>query len=428
MYKILFLFCMWLAAFKSLAHPMPNSIVNLSVLSSSIAGEAKMPLAELESAVKAETGGLVNTPYFRSYFTDHIRAMAGDGKYWITRIDSIGLATGNDPGRGDYQEVVVQFTMTPAAGASLRKFTFLYDAVIHQVVTHHILVNVAQDWHNGIGGEDNNETVGVIKMDVRSEKIFPLEVNLEEGSWWKGCKAMMALGITHISEGTDHLLFLLVLLLPAALVAENGRWTRFGGTRYSVVRLLKMVTAFTAGHSVSLLLGAMKWLVLPQQPIEVAIAVTILISAIHAIRPLFYNREVYVAGGFGLIHGLAFAAALSDLHLNAGEMALSILSFNTGIELMQLLVMLCFIPWLVVLSRSRGYSIIRITGAVMAIIAALAWAAERLTGIPNRAAALVQQVAEQGQWLVLLLAVLAAGSWLYKRLAKTTRPHMQVVK
>ena len=142
----------------------------------------------------------------------------------------------------------------------------------------------------------------------------------------------------HIAEGTDHLLFLLVLLLPAPLLLTKGRrWGGFGGVGYSLRRLLLIVTAFTLGHSFTLLLGALGWVRLPSQPVEVLIAVSILVSAGHAVRPLFPGREAWVAAGFGLVHGLAFASTLANLHLEAGPMALSILGFNLGIELMQLL-------------------------------------------------------------------------------------------
>jgi len=60
------------------------------------------------------------------------------------------------------------------------------------------------------------------------------------------------------------------------------------------MRLLKITAAFTAGHSITLLVGALGWLRLPVQPVEILIAVSILISAIHAIHPIFPGKEMYV--------------------------------------------------------------------------------------------------------------------------------------
>jgi hypothetical protein len=183
--------------------------------------------------------------------------------------------------------------------------------------------------------------------------------------------------------------------------------------------LLKIVTAFTVGHSLTLLVGALDLFRVPQQPIEVLIAVSILISAVHAVRPIFPGKEMYVAAGFGLIHGLAFAAALSELHLTPSAMALSILGFNIGIELMQLFVVALVVPWLMLLSQTAFYSQLRIAGAVTAAIAAIAWIVERITGNPNQIAVFVQNVSQYahlGIFVLALLALLAFGLQYYKRI------------
>ena len=167
--------------------------------------------------------------------------------------------------------------------------------------------------------------------------------------------SMFRLGMRHIAEGTDHLLFLLALLLPAPLLAVGGRWAGSAGVRPSLLRILKVVTAFTVGHSLTLALAAMGVVKVPGRPIEVLIAVSILVSAVNAMRPVFAGREAVVAGFFGLIHGLAFASTLSVLGLGRWERLLSILGFNLGIEAMQLMVVAAVLPSLLLLSRSRGY-------------------------------------------------------------------------
>jgi hypothetical protein len=286
---------------------------------------------------------------------------------------------------------------------------------MHQLVTHKLFIKISQDWYGGMNAKDSADAdLGVLMMNPSDGKIPPVIINLDEGSTWKGFKAMVALGIDHIAEGTDHLLFLIVLLLPATRIAERNRWTKFGGTKYSITRLLKIVTAFTIGHSVSLLLGAMHWLTLPQQPVEIAIACTILITAIHAIRPLFYGKEIFIAIGFGLIHGLAFSTVLSHMNLNGKQLAWSIMGFNTGIELMQLFVILCIVPWLVVLSKNNFYQWLRIAGATCAIIASLAWIMERITNHSNAISNMVQQIAAEGKWIIAGLALLAIVSFFKK--------------
>ena len=70
---------------------------------------------------------------------------------------------------------------------------------------------------------------------------------------------MFRLGARHIAEGTDHLLFLLALILPAPLAAANGSWGGYAGWKTACRRIVKVVTAFTLGHSITLVFGALGW-------------------------------------------------------------------------------------------------------------------------------------------------------------------------
>lgn len=360
---------------------MPNTIVNLSIAEKNIHGVAKMPLADLQGALHMpyNAGMQVNTPYFDNYFKQHIKAVS-NGVTWQTGIDSIGMLLTTDAIVGEYSEVLVYFNLTPADNATLRKFTFDYTAIIHQVVTHKVLVYVSDDWRNGLHSNKEAVPVRVIQLDIATEKILPLQVNIAQGSWFKGFASMVQLGMEHIKEGTDHLLFLLVLLLPAMLVVNNKKWGSFGSLRQSIKHLLTIVTAFTIGHSITLIIGAFGWVNIPSQPVEILIAVSIFVSAVHALLPVFPGRETFIAAAFGLIHGMAFAAVLSNMQLSTGTLIGSILGFNIGIELMQLFIIILIVPWLIVLSKTPVYAYIRIVLAVLAGLAAIAWITERTTG------------------------------------------------
>lgn len=182
---------------------------------------------------------------------------------------------------------------------------------------------------------------------------------------------------------------------------------QFGGVRYSITGLLKIVTAFTAGHSITLLAGALGWLKLPGQPVEILIAVSILVSAIHAIRPVFPGKESLIAAGFGLIHGLAFSAVLSKLQLHAGKLALSVLGFNLGIEIVQLFVIAMIIPSLILLSKTILYPVFRSAGAFLSAVAALGWIVQRSTGNANLISDFADKVKQYDGWCVGALAVAA---------------------
>lgn len=304
--------------------------------------------------------------------------------------------------------------LTPPPGAEVRRFVLRDDAVLHQVVTHKILVAVRQDWATGqVTTEAAPAQVGVIELNIVDNIIPPLAVNLAAGSAWTGFAAMVQLGTQHIAEGTDHLLFLLALLLPAPLLVRFGRWGKFGGVRYSLRRLLGLVSSFTAGHSLTLALGTLGWVRLPTQPVEALIAVSILVAAAHAVRPLFPGREAWVAAGFGLVHGLAFASTLALLHLEAGPLVLSLLGFNLGIELMQLLVVGLTVPWLLLLARTPSYRYVRLGGAALAGVAAAAWLAERLSGQANALTRALAGAVPYAPWLLAALA--GAAVVLYQR-------------
>lgn len=227
-----------------------------------------------------------------------------------------------------------------------------------------------------------------------------------------GFGSMFRLGMRHIAEGTDHLLFLLALLLPAPLLVATGRWGSFSGVRPSLLQILRVVTAFTIGHSITLALAAFRVLRVPAQPIEVLIAVSILISAIHAVRPLFPGWEPSIAAFFGLIHGLAFATTLDGLGVDGSALLANLLAFNVGIETMQLIVVAATLPSLLLLSRMRAYTLVRLGAAGFAGLASMGWIVERVLSVDSSVDLVGNTVARHAIWIVaalLLGAVLSCS-------------------
>ena len=415
-YLFIFLIVVWADAVS--AHPSPNTLIFLDIKADGVAAELRLPVSELGMALNPTAPKTAEDllghfkDSLKTYILSHITPLSMDGEKWSVAVVDMHLENvANPQDRNALQDIIVKIWLKPPTDASSRQFILNYDVIMHQVVTHSALVSIRQDWETGIVPENPDE-VGIIAVEPRNNQVFPLIVNLESKGNWGGFKSMVGLGIKHIAEGTDHLLFLLTLLLAAPLLVSGRNWGNFGGTRYALERLVKIVTAFTIGHSLTLLAGAVGWLRLPSQPIEVLIAVSILISAIHAIKPIFPNRETLIAAGFGLIHGLAFANTLSDLQLDTTAMTLSILGFNIGIELQQLLVVALIMPSLILLSQQPNiYNVIRISGAIIAAVAAMAWIMQRMSGKSNVFTEGVEQGFVYGRWFILVLAVLAVGSY-----------------
>ncbi|MFF3608293.1 HupE/UreJ family protein [Streptomyces sp. NPDC002463] len=169
-------------------------------------------------------------------------------------------------------------------------------------------------------------------------------------------------GPGHILGGADHVLFLVLLLLGAQ------------GWR-SVVRL---ATSFTLAHSVTLALAVLGWVDVPTEIVEPLIALSIVYVAVENITRGESRQRVLVVFGFGLLHGLGFAGALDFTDEFSGRLLVSLLSFNIGIELGQLAIVLAAFP-LILLARRRSWSALAHIGAAAAVgVIGLVWFVERL--------------------------------------------------
>jgi hydrogenase/urease accessory protein HupE len=388
--RLIILFLVFLGGFSNeiFAHPSPNSAVLLTVHSDGIDVELQLPISELQLIFGQDFIGKPKeiipkyNEQLRTYILKHFRPTSLDNRAWNVILKDFSIEPSQQLDDKFYQDLSVHLQIIPPTGASTRAFNLNYDVIIHQVATHSIIVSIRQDWESGISAEEPSQ-IGVMSWDVVNNELHPFKVNLQQGSIWQGFKNMVTLGISHIWEGTDHILFILTLLLPSMLLAQKKRWAEFMGAKNSLTNLLKIITAFTIGHSLTLLLGSVHWINLPTKPIEIFIAITILISALHAYRPIYPKKEVLIAGVFGLIHGLAFAETLTNLQLSTQQMFLSILGFNIGIEMMQIFIILLVFPILILLNKTRYYTQIRQIGAIIMMILAFAWMVERIQEKPN---------------------------------------------
>ncbi len=259
----------------------------------------------------------------------------------------------------------------------------------------------------------------------RDQSLYELEYASESGAvrsdWWSGMHSsfgylggfgsMFRLGMRHIGEGTDHLLFLLALLLPAPLLAIGSRWGAHSGVRNSFIHIVRVVSAFTIGHSITLAFAGFGLVRVPSRPIEILIAFSILVSAAHALRPLFPGRESWIAVLFGLLHGLAFATTLDHLGLHWWERLVSILGFNLGIETMQLVVIAAVMPSLVLLSCTPAYKPGRVGGALFAMLASAGWLMERVLNIQTSTDTLVNGIAHHAFLAAASLLLISVVCW-----------------
>ena len=170
----------------------------------------------------------------------------------------------------------------------------------------------------------------------------------------RGAGGFFVLGIEHILTGYDHLLFLLALMLRG-----GGLWS-----------LLKIVTAFTVAHSITLALAALDVIVLPSVLVEAVIALSIAYVALENLLPRYaVSRRWAVSFLFGLVHGFGFSSVLREIGLPKENLLLSLLNFNLGVEAGQLTVVLLVVPVLMRL-KSRAWEprmVATISGVILAV-------------------------------------------------------------
>ncbi len=409
-----------LLATPAAAHLMPNSVISLDFDRAAVGAELLIPASELGYAtghrldVSAETGVGAERRFLTGYIRGHLAMFAPDGRRWTLAIT--GFEVRADSWNTD---IAATLRLVPPPGASARRMTLAYDGVIDRVANHFVLVFARSDFGAGTLAS-SPEMIGGLQGAVHT-----LAIDRGRASAWRGFAASLRLGMDHIAEGHDHLLFLIALILPAPLLAAGRRWGGFAGARTTFRKLALIVTAFTIGHSITLIGGAFLGWQLPARPVEVGIALSILISAIHAWRPIFGGREPLLAAGFGLIHGLAFATVIGNFRLEPLAKAQSILGFNLGIEIVQLCVVIAVLPFLMLVAPTRAYPPIRSLGAGFAGFAAIAWIEERLRGVPNGVGDMVDALlghAPLGIAVATGLALLArlAGGWPARRAGLAT--------
>lgn len=330
-----------------------------------------------------------------AYIDEHLSVTGADGVAWAESYTNATVES---------VEGIQSFSVDVAfdtAGADPANFSIDYDAVIASDSAHEAVV-VLTDAAGDIS------TAGVI---TASDPTLTIGEAVQPG-----LLDMIGYGFHHVLEGADHLLFLITLLLVAPLVVNAARrWEPGRGFAPALRSVVIVATAFAVGHSLTLIATALGWISLPTAVVEVLVAGSVAVAAVHAIRPVALRGEVIIAGAFGLVHGLAFAGILSDLGFDGGLSLLTLLAFNVGVELAQLLTIALIFPSIYLLSRTRWERPVRVGLAAVALIAAGCWIIDRMGWMSNPLAGVEDALIDGSLLVAGVFAVVAVAAWITDR-------------
>jgi hypothetical protein len=352
------------------AHKPSDSYLTLVVTGARIEGQWDIALRDLDFAIGLDQDGNGALTW------DEVRSRHADiAAYALSRLSlaSAGSAANgpcpiqvtqqliDDHSDGAYA-VLRLAASCPGAAAALDVGYQLFFDVDPQ---HKGLLKLQHDGHTG---------TAIFSPDSARQTLL-----VAGASRWRQFTDFVGHGVWHIWVGFDHILFLLSLLLPAVLIYRDRQWAGGHSFRAALVDVLKIVTAFTLAHSITLTLATLGVVALPSRWVESAIAASVVIAALNNIWPLFQRQRPLAAFAFGLIHGFGFASVLLDLGLPQSSLLLSLVGFNVGVELGQIAIVALFLPLAYRARDSFFYRrIVRVAGSAIIVLISMTWLAERV--------------------------------------------------
>lgn len=373
--------CLWMmTAFATMAqaHSFNESYVYFDVTEDSLSGRIEVTLTDLTRISQ-------NTAEVESPLTeDEVRAAAED--FYTYFQDRMQLSHDGQP----YQVKFDDLTFFGTKGFTFAQFHFdvlgieetpttidmSYDGLFSDVdPTHRGFALIGSNTRNGM--EENEAYISLIfapgdgtrSLYLNDEPTKDIALTFFEHGVW------------HIWLGFDHVLFLLTLLLGAVMRIENSHWVPSESIRDSLRETVKIVTVFTVAHTITLCLATFEVITLPITLVEAIIAISIAVVALGNLIPRFHASSWKVVFLFGIFHGFGFANVLEPLGLDPTRKALGLATFNIGVEIGQLAIVLVLFPIFFALRRMTAYRVIGLQfGSVALIAIAMFWFIERTVG------------------------------------------------
>ena len=381
----IFLFCFLLPSFLYAHHP-GQSYLYLRIYKESIGGRFEMTAKDMNKALGLNLNKKLSLeaiqPHLQkiqNYFIERTSFQAGDETYKLRFTNNTVLALEEMDDFIRFNFDLVGLTKVPDA------LDIGYRVLFDKDSNHKGMLIIEYNWKAGI--VDNEALISNI-YDINNTQQT---LSLKDVSLWKGFVALVKLGIWHIWIGLDHILFIIALILPSVVrrrketdLSTTSQWIPVDSFKSAFWYILKIITFFTVAHSITLALASLNIISLPSRIVESIIAFSIALAALHNIIPVFKNKEWMIAFGFGLFHGFGFASVLGEKGLSGDYMVLSLLGFNVGVEIGQVLIICAVFPVLFLFRKQKLYPAFIKYGSILLIIIALHWTIERGLGINLR--------------------------------------------
>jgi HupE / UreJ protein len=358
-----------LAAPLARAHISSNGFLTLRVDRAQVSGALELAIRDGELSVGLDHDGDGKVTWgelragqsaLETYVFAHLRLSGAE-----SCAMKLGAVQVNERVDGNY----LWLPISASCGGVLKRLTIDYRILDSQDPSHRGLLTLSA----------NGATQTAVLGGTAEMRVF----ELDHPSPWAAFVEYLRAGIWHIWSGIDHLLFLLSLLLPAVLVRRQDRWEAVPLAAPAFANIVKVVTAFTLAHSITLSLAAFDIIRLPGRLTESVIAASIIVAALNNVFPRVTEGRWRIAFAFGLLHGFGFASVLAEMGLPKGARLVSLVAFNLGVETGQLAVVLAIMPMAYLLRSTAFYRRGVIPWGSSAIAGlALVWFLQRALALP----------------------------------------------
>jgi hydrogenase/urease accessory protein HupE len=353
--------------FNSYAHGLPDIKVKIvPQRDRSYLMDINVPKEDFVTATAINDSEInIENVKIKKYFVDHINFEFANNTPIDIELDKVETEkVALSPAFPEHEVLNWTVKIIPKTPPSNFDYKLKFNAIFKEVTTTQALIAI----HSPLSTEELN-SVKIIKVDNNS--IYPIVVQYSLQDTIKDYLGIVSMGFTHILYGFDHLLFLIIILIPNLKSKEKGIKKYFWNSA-------KLIGCFTIGHTISLCFATFGYNPFNPKIIEVLIVFTLLFCAFASIFNKFQNHKAWIMLIFGLIHGFAFSESLSKLALSSWQLFLSVLSFNMGIEIIQLTIVALFVPFFWQLMKLKSYNRLYYLLMIGTIMTSLVWLYERV--------------------------------------------------